>query len=151
MRQIEIDESAFASKEEVHAFLADQLGFPAYYGANLDALNDCLADIGEAVAITVDLADYPPAAPGAAYGQVGEAAGGPVDEAAWHPLYTWFPRLCKTLLRASRANPCVRVLVNLGSIQALERIVACPGLPQLLAEDEFTVRAILACFPFEDD
>ena len=36
-----------------HDALAEAFGFPAYYGRNLDALNDCLGDIGEDTAVIV--------------------------------------------------------------------------------------------------
>ena len=36
-----------------HDDLAEAFGFPAYYGRNLDALHDCLGDIGEDTAVIV--------------------------------------------------------------------------------------------------
>lgn len=36
-----------------HASLAEAFGFPPYYGRNLDALFDCLGDIGEETAVVV--------------------------------------------------------------------------------------------------
>ncbi|MBR7081998.1 MAG: barstar family protein [Oscillospiraceae bacterium] len=36
---------AIADRDELHETLAMGLGFPEYYGKNLDALHDCLADI----------------------------------------------------------------------------------------------------------
>src|ERR1700722_7277587 len=48
----------WVSTEEMHADLQRTLSFPAYYGRNLDALNDCLGDLevpdtgGMAVALT---------------------------------------------------------------------------------------------------
>lgn len=33
-------------KEEGHDYLKDALNFPDYYGKNLDALYDCLCEIG---------------------------------------------------------------------------------------------------------
>lgn len=36
-----------------HAALAEAFGFPPYYGRNLDALFDCLGDIGEETAVVV--------------------------------------------------------------------------------------------------
>lgn len=37
--------------EITHEILAEKLGFPPYYGKNLDALHDCLTDIAEDTAI----------------------------------------------------------------------------------------------------
>ena len=42
---LSIDCSHTVTSERVHASIARQLHFPSYYGANLDALRDCLADI----------------------------------------------------------------------------------------------------------
>ena len=47
MRRITVDFSYFQEAKEVHAFLAGQLHFPAWYGANFDALHDCLTDVCE--------------------------------------------------------------------------------------------------------
>ena len=35
----------WTSDHDMHAAVASALGFPAYYGRNLDALNDCLRDV----------------------------------------------------------------------------------------------------------
>ena len=39
------DCSLWYSEKQMHDMLARELGFPGYYGRNLDALNDCLSDI----------------------------------------------------------------------------------------------------------
>ena len=39
------DASDWFSEREMHRALAALLGFPSYYGHNLDALNDCLSDV----------------------------------------------------------------------------------------------------------
>ena len=36
-----------------HDSLAEAFGFPEYYGRNLDALHDCLCEIGEETAIVM--------------------------------------------------------------------------------------------------
>ena len=36
-----------ASEEQVQSYLAEVLEFPEYYGKNLDALFDCLTELGE--------------------------------------------------------------------------------------------------------
>jgi RNAse (barnase) inhibitor barstar len=40
-----IDCSAHSTLKSVHETVAAQLHFPPYYGANLDALRDCLGDV----------------------------------------------------------------------------------------------------------
>ena len=57
MKQIEIRELDFPgaddeSRAALHARLAAELDFPPYYGANLDALNDCLEELDEPLDIT---------------------------------------------------------------------------------------------------
>jgi len=42
---IVIDCGLFSTREAAHAYIADTLGFPKHYGANLDALFDCLAEL----------------------------------------------------------------------------------------------------------
>lgn len=45
VRKVVLKEKSFESPAEVHALLAQELGFPDYYGANLDAFEDCLEDV----------------------------------------------------------------------------------------------------------
>ena len=40
-----LDGAMMGTKEKAHAHLQEALGFPAYYGRNLDALYDCLTDM----------------------------------------------------------------------------------------------------------
>ncbi len=66
MQEVLIRGIDFETKEEIHEYLAEELGFPSYYGKNLDALYDCLTDISEETRIVIDteemenddLADY---------------------------------------------------------------------------------------------
>lgn len=44
---------AIADRDELHETLAMGLGFPEYYGKNLDALHDCLTDIFEEAEIVI--------------------------------------------------------------------------------------------------
>ncbi|MDO4489043.1 MAG: barstar family protein, partial [Eubacteriales bacterium] len=51
MRKIILDFYKINTKEAAHDYLAEKLGFPEYYGKNLDALYDCLTEIAEPTAI----------------------------------------------------------------------------------------------------
>ncbi len=42
-----LDGREIATREQLHQKLAQGLGLPGYYGANLDALFDCLTDLRE--------------------------------------------------------------------------------------------------------
>ncbi|MDO4798710.1 MAG: barstar family protein [Coriobacteriales bacterium] len=43
--KVVLREDDVADAAQAHAILARELDFPDYYGANLDALEDCLGDI----------------------------------------------------------------------------------------------------------
>lgn len=45
--RITLDASRMENRKEAHIYLQEQLNFPEYYGKNLDALFDCLTDLGE--------------------------------------------------------------------------------------------------------
>ena len=47
MRTIVLDGKKMRSRKETHEYLAARFEFPEYYGKNLDALYDCLCEIGE--------------------------------------------------------------------------------------------------------
>ncbi len=47
-KKITVDARQLLTREQAHRYLKEQFGFPEYYGGNLDALNDCLGEIGEA-------------------------------------------------------------------------------------------------------
>ena len=42
-----LDGKKMVSREETHVYLKETFGFPDYYGKNLDALHDCLTEMGE--------------------------------------------------------------------------------------------------------
>ncbi len=46
-----LDGEKITDKEALHSTLAECLGFPDWYGRNLDALYDCLTGMGENVEI----------------------------------------------------------------------------------------------------
>ena len=61
MKTIELDFKELYTPRQIHEYIADKLGFPEYYGKNLDALYDCLTDISEETEITIvnyDMLDY---------------------------------------------------------------------------------------------
>ena len=122
MREIIIDEANFSSVAEVHSFLADELSFPDYYGANLDALNDCLGDVDEACKISLYV-DGP-------QGEEGELA-------------SWFPKLVRSFLRASRENDELEVLVFVNTLASLERLLECKGMSDLLQSEDFTFQSLI--------
>ena len=47
MKHYTLDVRNIFTKEALHYHIARDLGFPSYYGRNLDALMDCLTDIRE--------------------------------------------------------------------------------------------------------
>ena len=51
--EIVLDARRFKGRTRAHAYLKEALRLPDYYGKNLDALYDCLGDIGEETVIVV--------------------------------------------------------------------------------------------------
>lgn len=49
MQDIILDALKMKESEETHKYLKEMLKLPEYYGFNLDALYDCLTDVGELV------------------------------------------------------------------------------------------------------
>ena len=45
MQAVYLDARQFTDKVASHDYLKEMLDFPEYYGANLDALYDCLTDL----------------------------------------------------------------------------------------------------------
>jgi len=53
MKQVIINGAAVSSMADIHRLLAAELNFPEWYGHNLDALHDCLTEIGAETSITI--------------------------------------------------------------------------------------------------
>jgi len=53
LREITLDISTYEEKISLHRYLKEQMGFPFYYGANLDALFDELSSMTDPVHITL--------------------------------------------------------------------------------------------------
>lgn len=47
MKKVVLDCEKLLRRKEAHLYLAEMLDFPDYYGKNLDALYDCLTEMGE--------------------------------------------------------------------------------------------------------
>ena len=47
MKNVVIDCEKLLQEEQAHLYLAEVFDFPDYYGKNLDALFDCLTELGE--------------------------------------------------------------------------------------------------------
>ncbi len=58
MKTIILDVACMTLKSETHRYLKEKLGFPEYYGGNLDALYDCLTEMAptEIVFVNTDQA-----------------------------------------------------------------------------------------------
>ena len=80
---VAIFEAAFASKDEVHDYLAEAFDLPGHYGRNLDALRDCLTELNEPVLVSV------------------------VRSREETGLSAWFDKLCLCLMVCVRENPAL--------------------------------------------
>ena len=58
MKKIELSFLPARDRRALHTYLQEALGLPEYYGKNLDALYDCLTEIGEDTAICAAFAPY---------------------------------------------------------------------------------------------
>lgn len=57
MKKIELDGRLLCRSEEGHAYIKKMMGFPEYYGKNLDALYDLLTELGTQVEIQIGYCD----------------------------------------------------------------------------------------------
>ena len=51
VKKVVLDCEKLLRRKEAHLYLAEMLDFPDYYGENLDALYDCLTEIGECIIV----------------------------------------------------------------------------------------------------
>lgn len=80
-----LDTQRLTGPESAHAYLKEMLALPDYYGHNLDALFDCLTEIGEETVLHLD---------------------GPASDS---PFFT---RLLQVMHDAAEENPQLRVLTG---------------------------------------
>lgn len=55
-KRLTLNAKKMTTREQAHAHIKERLRLPDWYGNNLDALNDCLGEIGEPTRITVRFA-----------------------------------------------------------------------------------------------
>ena len=84
MKTVILDCKKLLQKEQAHIYLAEVLGFPDYYGKNLDALFDCLTEMGECKIVLK-------------------------EEAAVHQTDCYGTKVLKALEDAVQANPRLKV------------------------------------------
>lgn len=53
MKTIVLDGARMTDLAAAHAYLKEKLGLPDYYGANLDALYDCLGELPRGVQLVI--------------------------------------------------------------------------------------------------
>ena len=51
MKKIILNCENLIERKQAHLYLAEMLEFPEYYGKNLDALFDCLTELGECTVV----------------------------------------------------------------------------------------------------
>lgn len=51
VKKVILDCEKLLQRKQAHLYLAEMLDFPDYYGKNLDALYDCLTEIGECIIV----------------------------------------------------------------------------------------------------
>ena len=89
MRTVILNAADCASQEALHAFLARQLGFPTWYGNNLDALHDCLSEVRDETSIVI-----------------------PNVAALEEQLGSYIRKLLRVLIDASSENPRVHLITE---------------------------------------
>ncbi len=87
--EVRICKSLMNTRQEAHEHLAERLGFPEYYGKNLDALYDLLTERSEETTIIVE-----------------------DSEALAEAMNGYGRRIIKVLLAAARENGHIKVTLK---------------------------------------
>ena len=90
LREARITSERCLDRASLHAYLRDALGFPGYYGANLSALADCLAETAAPMLVTFSI----------------DEATLPTD------MQAYVLRLVQVCAREALANPNVSLIVE---------------------------------------
>ena len=53
MKVIILDGARFADVASAHGYIKEKLDFPEHYGANLDALDDCLSELPRITSVVI--------------------------------------------------------------------------------------------------
>lgn len=97
MRKVILNFRGLYSREAVHEYIAGKMGFPHYYGRNLDALFDCLTDISEPTAVGCYFPDFDEIQPE----QLREED---LQEAGWNRMNDYLEKLQETFRDAEEEN-----------------------------------------------
>ena len=112
MKDYVLKASRLAARGEAHEYLREQLGLPGYYGANLDALYDCLQELGGRIF-------WEPDVPGGTYAA----------------------RILTVLREAARENPRLQVILERSNSQmdqvqkTYTQWLGQPGMDKALLEE----------------
>lgn len=104
MRKVILNFTGLYSREAVHEYIAQQMGFPHYYGRNLDALFDCLTDIAEPTAVGC----YFPDGDELRTEQMEEE----LQEVRWNRMKEYLEKLQETFLDAEEENRNLAVFIG---------------------------------------
>ena len=91
MKKVLLDLGIPATKTETQEYIAEQMGFPDYYGKNLDALYDELTSIAEPTAVGIFL-------------PIPDMIDLDID------LMVYFDRIGEVFTEAEESNPCLAVI-----------------------------------------
>lgn len=84
MKSVIINCEKLYQRKQAHEYLAQMLDFPDYYGKNLDALYDCLTELGDCTIVLE-------------------------GEAAIHQSDSYGAKVLEVFRHAAQANPCLKL------------------------------------------